>query len=83
MSRVNDYENPALVGRNRLAPRATFIPYQTTEEALAGEPSPKVLTLNGVWRFAYSETVAEAPAGFWDETFDWSEWDSIPVPSCW
>lgn len=83
MNRVEDFENPALVGRNRLSPRATFSHYLSAEDALAGGISPRAVSLNGVWAFAYSNTVAEAPAEFWQEGFDCSGWDSIPVPSCW
>jgi beta-galactosidase/evolved beta-galactosidase subunit alpha len=83
MSQENDYENPALVGRNRLTPRATFTSFEDTDQPLEGRQSPRVISLNGDWRFAYSLTVAEAPEGFWDVSFDSSSWDTIAVPSCW
>ena len=83
MSPVNDFENPSLVGRNRLAPRSTFIPYPTAKEAQIGGTSPRVLSLNGNWRFNYSLTVAEAPQEFWGEGFDSWDWAFLTVPSCW
>lgn len=42
-----------------------------------------VLSLNGNWRFHYSESLAAAPVGIEAETFDDSAWDTLPVPSNW
>ena len=41
------------------------------------------MSLNGVWKFNYSLTVAEAPVDFANEDFDVSAWDDLVVPSCW
>lgn len=82
---MNDWENPAVVGINRLAPRAYFFPYPDTASAIAGErgATPWFLPLNGVWKFDYAPTPLEAPAGFEDEVFDDSAWNDLPVPGCW
>ena len=42
-----------------------------------------VLSLNGNWRFNYSQSLAAAPVGIEAETFDDGAWDTLPVPSSW
>jgi len=81
----NDWENPGLLHRNRLLARATSIPYADTETALAGErgASPFFRLLNGRWQFQYFTSPADVPPGFFEETFEASHWDRLPVPSCW
>lgn len=83
MSRKNEFEDPSLVGLNRTAPRANFIPFPSASDARSEKPSPWVQSLNGEWKFDYSPTVAEAPHRFWAPEFDSSEWPMLVVPSCW
>ncbi len=40
-------------------------------------------SLNGDWRFHYSESVASAPTGMEKEVFNDGAWDTLPVPSSW
>ncbi|MEI8064146.1 MAG: glycoside hydrolase family 2 TIM barrel-domain containing protein, partial [Verrucomicrobiota bacterium] len=77
---LNDWENPALTGRNRLSPRAFFTPYpdETSARTFDRANSPWFKLLNGNWKFHFAVTVAEAPA-----SFDVTGWADIPVPSCW
>ena len=83
--------NPLVVGRNKEAARATFVPFADAASALAAyaEPwldwtkSPFVQCLDGEWAFAWSPNPASAPDGFADPGFDVAGWDRIPVPSCW
>jgi beta-galactosidase/evolved beta-galactosidase subunit alpha len=81
----NDWENPQLVGRNRLAPRAWFHSWPTADAALAGDVNgnPNMLSLNGDWAFAYAPTPFETPADFHMIEFDDSTWAKLPVPSMW
>ncbi len=82
---MNDWENPQLTGRHRLAPRSCFYPYASEEAALSADRgnSSRYLPLNGTWRFHYAPSPTEAPAGFERADFDASDWDQLPVPSCW
>src|SRR5579883_954844 len=82
---LNDWENPAVVGRNRLPARATFIPFADEKTARAGDynGSPWYRSLNGIWKFHYAETVAESPSDFFLPSFDTAGWDDLAVPSCW
>ncbi|MEI8315257.1 MAG: glycoside hydrolase family 2 TIM barrel-domain containing protein [Verrucomicrobiota bacterium] len=80
-SALNDWENPALPGRNRLSPRAFFTPYpdETSARTFDRTNSPWFKLLNGNWKFHFAPTPAEAPVSFKDVT----GWADIPVPSCW
>ncbi len=82
---MNDWENPGLLHRNRLPARAYAFPYPDEATALTGERglSPWFQLLNGTWKFNYTETPIEAPKTFFDEGFDVSDWDDIPVPCSW
>ncbi|MDQ1257271.1 MAG: beta-galactosidase, partial [Candidatus Hydrogenedentes bacterium] len=81
----NEWENPAVVQRNKERGHATLLPYSDRDAALLGTPdaTPYRLSLDGVWKFQWAETVAQAPAGFFEESYDISGWTTIPVPSNW
>ena len=81
----NDWENPLVYGRNRLEPRASFVPYASLEELGQGKKgsSSLVLSLNGLWKFSYAERPADRPLDFFRGDFDDSNWKEIPVPSNW
>ena len=80
-----EWENHQLVGRDRLPPRARFIPFADAVAAGSFDRgnSTRYALLNGVWRFHYAESPAEAPIGFQQPGFDDTTWKSLPVPSCW
>ncbi|NIO21734.1 MAG: hypothetical protein GTN76_13660, partial [Candidatus Aenigmarchaeota archaeon] len=50
---IKDWENPAMIGRNKEPAHCTYIPYADTETALKNNPSqsPYYLSLNGTWKF--------------------------------
>ena len=80
-----DWENPAVIGRNKLPPHASFLGYPDVQTALQGEPteSPYFLTLNGVWKFNWVRQPADRPAEFFREDFDVTAWHDIHVPGNW
>jgi beta-galactosidase/beta-glucuronidase len=82
---MNDWENPKLTHRNRLPARSYHFPFADDESALSGErgASAWFKLLDGVWKFRYAPSPSEAPAGFFEESFDVAGWDDIPVPSNW
>jgi beta-galactosidase/beta-glucuronidase len=82
---LNDWENPRLLHKNCEPNRTYFIPYPDETEALTyqRQRSPKFRLLNGIWKFHYSRSPAEAPLDFQEEGFDACEWDNIEVPSNW
>ncbi|PCH70224.1 MAG: beta-galactosidase [Bacteroidales bacterium] len=82
---VNDWENPAVFGINKEAPRAAFIPNANEASALENNrtQSAYVLDLNGNWKFHWVYSPDERPVDFFKENYDVSCWDNIPVPSNW
>lgn len=76
---------PTIFQLNREPARAPLIPHSTPESALTGErsASPYFRSLNGTWRFRWSENPDARPQEFYREDFDVSEWDTIEVPSNW
>lgn len=79
------WENPEVVAVNRMRARAQLIPYTDAAAAVRRVPeeSPWIQILNGMWKFAYVERVDDVPEGFYEEGYDVSDWDEIPVPSNW
>ncbi len=80
-----DWQNPALLHRNRLSPHTSFVQYQSVEAALANNvgASPFHSRLSGTWAFCYSKSPAGAPHGFESQAFDDSSWDKVSVPHNW
>ncbi|NKI32384.1 DUF4981 domain-containing protein [Muricauda sp. DJ-13] len=81
----NDWENPLIVGINKLPPRATSISFPNEELALGGkiESSPNYRNLNGNWKFHFSSLVEDAVENFEKVDFNDSSWPEIPVPANW
>ena len=77
-----EWENPLLTGSGTEAPRATFIPFGNVVDALADHPerSPYILSLNGTWKFHWSENPAGRPTDFMNEGYDVSAWNNMQVP---
>jgi len=82
---MNDWENHQLPHKNRLPERAYFFPYDNVDAAMTGERamSSWFKLLNGNWKFNFSPSPAEAPADFYAEGYDTSNWDDIHVPWSW
>ncbi len=82
---MHDWENPRILHHNRLPARSYTFAYPDVESArgLDRGRSPWFRLLNGVWKFHYAPTPAEAPEDFYDASCDSSDWDDLPVPSMW
>ncbi|MEM1121343.1 MAG: glycoside hydrolase family 2 TIM barrel-domain containing protein [Bacteroidota bacterium] len=80
---INDWENPAVIGINKLPARATMYSFATETKALQfhKENSDRIQSLNGDWDFNWSPRPSAVPANFLDAKF--SDWTKIPVPSNW
>ncbi len=61
-----------------MPPRAHYIPYESLDSALSGEPSRSEFytLLSGEWDFRYFSRDIDCPARI-------DSWDKITVPSCW
>ena len=92
---VPDWDNPGVVHRNTVAPRASFTAFPTEAQALADGPiapfyqtdhpttAPWYRSLNGQWKFHYSPRPADRPMDFYRTDFDDRAWQTIAVPSNW
>jgi beta-galactosidase len=83
-----DWEDPAVVGRNKQPPHAWYLPYPDVRAALAArtagrDASPLVQSLNGMWKFRYVAGVPQRPVGFERDDYDVRGWDDIMVPGNW
>lgn len=86
---VNVYKEittPTLLYRNKEAARASFMPiadeaaYKTSGNYTS---SPYYKSLNGTWKFYYTENPRNIPEGFASDTIDVSRWSDIKVPGNW
>lgn len=77
--------NPEIFQINRMDTHATWMPYDTVEDAIKGdrELSTYKLSLNGTWKFHYSERPDLREVNFYKENYDCRNWDNIQVPGHW
>jgi beta-galactosidase len=73
----HDWENPAVLGINKLPYHATLqLPSKWKE-------CQEIVSLDGQWLFHWSRNPEERPADFYREDYDVSNWDKITVPGNW
>ncbi|MDO5481462.1 MAG: glycoside hydrolase family 2 TIM barrel-domain containing protein [Bacteroidaceae bacterium] len=76
-AQVPDWENPAVIGINKL-------PYHATLQLPSKESECKeIMSLNGQWQFRWSPNPETRPIGFEQENYDVSSWEQIQVPGNW
>ena len=76
-AQVNDWENPAVLGINKL-------PYHATLQLPSKQKECKeIVNLDGQWLFHWSRNPEERPADFYREDYDVSAWGKITVPGNW
>lgn len=77
--------NPEITHLNRMDAHATFIPFDTVEEALKGEFSSSryIESLNGMWKFSFAENAEKRIKDFYKLDYDCNAWDEIKVPAHW
>ena len=80
-----DWENPEMIGINKLPAHNTYISFVDEQQARAVdiERSPRVKSLNGQWKFAWAPVPEKAPVGFYKTDYQDKSWAEIPVPSNW
>ena len=72
-----DWENPAVLGINKLPYHATLqLPSKWKE-------CQEIVSLDGEWQFHWSRNPEERPVGFEREDYDVSQWHKIKVPGNW
>ena len=82
---LKEWQTPQIIKQNKEAAHATLVPFASVEDALNLErhESPFYQSLNGKWKFKWSEKPAARPENFYQTNFDVSGWDEISVPSNW
>lgn len=67
---------------NTMAPRAAFFAYETENLAKADQKarSERYLSLEGKWKFNFSNDHDKAPRDFYSLKYDDSQWTDFPVP---
>jgi beta-galactosidase len=78
-------ENPAVFEAGQEDGHTPLIPYQSAAEALINNKYKAIsfLSLNGIWKFCFTETPDKVTPGFFEPGFSDSRWDTINVPSNW
>ncbi|MFB6341326.1 glycoside hydrolase family 2 TIM barrel-domain containing protein [Saccharicrinis sp. FJH62] len=81
----NDWENPDVISINAEKAHATFLAYPNSDLSQKDCPSlnPDYINLNGTWKFSFADRIADSPEDFYQENYDVSKWDDIPVPGNW
>lgn len=70
---------------NRFPPHTDFFGYESEALALAGDKksSANYLSLDGTWRFIWTDHADKRPVGCFDIDFDDHAWATMPVPGIW
>lgn len=78
----NEWEDPSVIGKNKLPAHATSYSFATKDAALQGDrENARMISLNGTWKFNFVEKSEDRPLDFYKA--DVSHWDNIEVPSNW
>ena len=77
------WEQPEIYAINKLPARATLVPYTTAEKAMQRGDSELVLSLDGEWKFFWTQSPDNAPAEFWAKEYNTNDWGTMPVPGNW
>ena len=76
-AQVHDWENPSVLGINKL-------PYHATLQLPSREKECKeIVSLDGEWLFHWSPKPEDRPVNFNLEDYDVSDWGKITVPGNW
>jgi len=76
-AQVRDWENPAVLGINKL-------PYHATLQLPSKQKECKeIIPLDGQWLFHWAKDPESRPVGFEREDYDVNQWDKITVPGNW
>ncbi|MBV6645591.1 MAG: DUF4981 domain-containing protein [Cyclobacteriaceae bacterium] len=76
-----EWRTPQVTQINKLPPHATKRVFD--ELTTNWDQSPYRQSLNGTWKFHYSQKPADRPFEFYKTSFSTASWDDIEVPSNW
>ena len=83
--KINDWENPAVIGINKEPAHSHSFPYSDYQQALNKKQSSAInyKSLNGTWKFFWVKKPAHRLVDFYKTDFDDSGWNNIQVPGNW
>lgn len=84
-SKNHDWENPQLVEINKEKAHATFMLFESAADVKADDysRSPWHKSLNGTWKFVYTDKYANRVMDFYRQDLDDKNWANLAVPSNW
>ncbi len=84
-NRFAELTNPRLIDINKLPAHASFSSYTDATSALNNEleNGSYYLSLNGIWKFHYTENFDRRPTDFMRPDYDTDGWEEIKVPGNW
>ncbi len=79
------YENIHILHENTMPIRSYYVPASKVIHGLEErrEKSDRLQLLNGKWKFLYYDSIYKLQEHFYEEDYDVSGFDEIPVPSVW
>ena len=77
------WNNPAIIKIGQEKDHSFLRPFASRDESIKDSESSRLLSLNGLWKFKWSDSPVTAPKGFEKVEFDKSHWDDISVPADW
>ena len=79
------YENLNVLHENTMPARAYYIPASKRTDTLVEhrEDSDRIQMLSGNWGFQYYDSIDQMKEAFYEEDYDSSAYDTIPVPGVW
>ncbi len=79
-----EWQDPSVNSLNRLPMHASFSVYHSMAEALTDVPSGDAyLSLDGIWKFKWTQNASDLPDGFESPSFNDAFWGTMPVPGIW
>lgn len=80
-----EWEDCQQLALNKEQPHAWFFSFESVQSArnVLPERSAYHLSLDGNWKFHWVGNPSERPEKFYEDAYDVSGWDEIPVPCSW
>ncbi len=84
-SQQHDWENPEMIGQNKLPAHNISISFPTESAALKVDvkSSSRYKSLNGKWKFSWAPVPEKSPLNFHKADYKDKHWDEINVPGNW
>lgn len=80
-----EWQDPLVNSVNRAPMHTSYFAYANDEEAASHCPenSSNYMSINGTWKFFWTENADERPTDFWHTDFNDRGWDDMQVPGIW